>query len=381
MQQEINPEEKRKLKVDSVVKFVLLAAIAGVSASCNPDCDLEVIAPESYVFTDSQGNNTVDYSGQHQRLNMLSEMVAYMKQANEIGVSIDAANLHSMYANENYSWLDEDGLGLAESTKQLKNKTAGGDPAITSVFEAWMTEMADASGVESNVVVSTTDSEKQYLQSAQGQEWTQLIEKGLMGACFYYNLSTVYLGSEKMDVDNTMPVDSAEGKYYKVMEHHWDEAYGYFTVETDYPTNGTDRFWGKYANGREEVLGSATKISHAFRLGRQAIAQNDMEVRDAQIQIIREEMELVAGGTAIHYLNDAVSDFGDDALRNHCLSEAKAFIMTLPYGANTLVDQALANEILAIIGDDFYNVTTATLIEARDELAATLGLTEYAEQL
>jgi len=104
-------------------------------------------------------------------------------------------------------------------------------------------------------------------------------------------------------------------------------------------------------------------------------------VRDEQINIIREELERVAAGTAIHYLNEAVADFGDDALRNHCLSEAKAFILALPYGANSSVDQAAANEILAVIGDDFYNVTTASLIEARDQLASILGLTEHAEHL
>lgn len=351
------------------------------AADDDGSCEYDVIAPETYVFTDDEGNNTVSYSGQHQRLNMLSEMVTYMKSANEIGVSIDAATLHSMYANDAYTWDDEEDLGMTGSSKQLKDKTAGDDPAITAIFEAWMTEIAEASGVEANVIVSTTNPDKQYLQSVDGQEWTQLIEKGLMGACFYYNLSSVYLGEDKMNVDNTVAVDSVTGKFYTRMEHHWDEAYGYFTVATDYPVNGTDRFWGKYAHSREEILGSATKISEAFKLGRQAITDNNMEVRDAQIDIIREEMELAAGGTAIHYLNDAVADFGDDALRNHCLSEAKAFIMALPYGANTLVDQSSADEILAIIGDNFYNVTTASLIDARDQLASILGLTEYAEQL
>ena len=87
------------------------------------------------------------------------------------------------------------------------------------------------------------------------------------------------------------------------------------------------------------------------------------------------------GGTAIHYLNDAVENYSDDALRNHQLSEAKAFIMALPYGAETSVDFAASEAILAIIGDDFYNVTTESILEARDELAAALGLTMHAEAL
>ena len=36
----------------------------------------EVQAPDTYVFTDDEGNNTVSYNGQRQRLNMLSEMTS-----------------------------------------------------------------------------------------------------------------------------------------------------------------------------------------------------------------------------------------------------------------------------------------------------------------
>ena len=70
------------------------------------------------------------------------------------------------------------------SSKQLKNKTVGGDTEFTNIFETWMDEVAaasDGSGAGSagvaGVVLSTTNPAKQYLQSAQGQEWTQLIEK------------------------------------------------------------------------------------------------------------------------------------------------------------------------------------------------------------
>lgn len=370
----------------NLMRNLFIPAIAMLSiASCCPsgDCDDTLDVPANYEFTDADGNSTVSYSGQHQRLNMLSEMTTYMKSANTEGVAVDAATLHSMYANEEYTWLDEEELGMTGSSKQLKSKTAGGDPTITAEFEALMSEMAAASeGAKvGSVVVSTTNPEKQYLQSNLGHEWTQLIEKGLMGACFYYNISSVYLSSEKMDVDNTLAVDSAAGKYYTVMEHHWDEAYGYFTTAVDYPVNGTDRFWGKYANGREDILGSASKISEAFRTGRAAISQGDLILRDEQISIIRDELELAAGGTAIHYLNEAVANFGDDALRNHALSEAKAFIEGLAYGANTSVDATSADEILAVMGEDFYAVTTASLIEARDMLAEALGLTEHAESL
>ena len=198
-----------------------------------------------------------------------------------------------------------------------------------------------------------------------------------------YNISSVYLASGKMDVNNTDAVDPAAGKYYTAMEHHWDEGYGYFTDAVDFAPggNGTNRFWGKYANSRETVLGSATKISEAFRLGRAAIANDVMAVRDAQIAVINAELERLAAGTAIHYLNDAVSDFGDNALRNHELSEAKAFIQALQFIAGTSVPTAEVEHLLEDLGEDYYNVTTAVITDVRDELAALTGLTDVADQL
>jgi hypothetical protein len=103
--------------------------------------------------------------------------------------------------------------------------------------------------------------------------------------------------------------------------------------------------------------------------------------RDAQIAIINAELERVSAGTAIHYLNDALDNYADDALRNHELSEAKAFIMALQFGANTSVDTDAVNQLLEDLGEDYYNVTTAQITEVRDELAALTGLTDFATAL
>ena len=354
-------------------------------------CDYDVITPSEYVFTDANGNNTVNFDGQRQRLNMLSEMTKYLKSSNTPGTSVDATTLLAMYGNDGYTWNDDQQLGMTGSSKQLRSKTAGGDTYWTETFEGFMTGIADASAqtVEGETsgaagvsgVVGSSTSSSQYLQSAQGQEWTQLIEKGLMGACFYYNISSVYLASGKMDVDNSTAVDAAEDKFYTEMEHHWDEAYGYFTDATDYPTNGANRFWGKYADGREDLLNSASRLSAAFRTGRAAISQNRLAERDAQIEIINRELERCAAGTAIHYLNDALGNYSDDALRNHELSEAKAFIMALQFGANTSVNTDAVNTLLGTLGEDYYTVTTAQITQVRDDLAALTGLTEFASNL
>ena len=347
--------------------------------------------PSTYAFT-KDGNSTVSYGGQTQRLEMLSEITTYMKTANTSGTAVDVNTLKSMYANDNYTWVDADNLGLTGSSKQLKNKTAyainGGsaDAGIQTMFEGYMNSMATISaatvtgtedGTAGTAGVWPNDGVKgPYLMDADGKEYAQLIEKGLMCAVFMNQITVNYLGGINAD-NNEAVVDAAAGKHYTKMEHHWDEAYGYFTSEVDYPTNGTNRFWGKYADGRESVLGSATTIATAFRTGRAAIDNKDYVVRDVQITIIVNEMEKVCAGTAIHYLNGAKSNITDATIKNHELSEARAFLNGLRYGQKSIDGSGiLAADIDTALGyiSDFQNVTISDLNSAIDLIASKTGL-------
>lgn len=349
--------------------------------------------PATYTFKDANGNSTVSFKGQKERLDMLGELVAYMKTANTAGTAINAQTLKDMYANSGYTWTDANGLGLTGSSKNLKDKTAAGDAGIQTIFEDYMDALAALSattvtsqenGTSGTGGVWPNDGVKgPYLMNGEGKEYTQLIEKGLMGAVFANQMTMKYLANLAND-DNTTAADPANGKYHTAMEHHFDEAYGYFTSEVDYPTNGTDRFWGKYASSREAVLGSKTKISEAFRKGRAAISNKDYVTRDAQVAIINLEMEKVAAGTAINYLKGAKANIANPTARNHSLSEATAFIEGLKYGyraSNGGMTAAEIDAVLATIGSDFNLVTLANLQSAIDDLASKTGLTSFVSSL
>ena len=71
----------------------------------------------------------------------------------------------------------------------------------------------------------------------------------------------------------------------------------------------------------------------------------------------------------------------DDALRNHVLSEAVAFISDLPYGYEPIVDQGGATAWLVQLGNDFYDISTADIIAVRDQIAAAAGLEDVKEDL
>ena len=332
-------------------------------------CDYTYDVPSEYVFTDGDGNNTVSYSGQTARMDMLSEMVSYLKTANnDASVTLSASDLLAMYDNSYTGWSD---TSLVGNGKQLKSKTALGDAGIQSMFEGWMNAAAAA----------TPSSNTSYLQDSSGLEWTQVIEKGLMGACFASQMTSNYLAGISSD-DNTTIED---GKYYTEMEHHWDEAYGYFTDAPDYPTNGTNRFWGKYANKSylEDNIGSATDIATAFRTGRAAIAAGNTADALAQAEIIKTETKQMVAGMALHYLNDVkaqvASGIADQSSINHSMSEALAFIFGIQFvtdspDMSSADVMALVSQIEADVAG--FSQNTMSINAVIDQVAAAAGLSD-----
>jgi hypothetical protein len=339
----------------------------------NGSCEYN--APSTYTFTDANGNSTVSYGGQTERLDQLGEMATYAKAGTANNVS--SAVLNDMFQNTggngggNFSFT---------STKDLKSKCFVLD---TSTFMAYFdsieiaaqNNLNTASNGQAGVLTSGTST---YLFSANGIEYAQVIEKGLMGAVLYYQMNSVYLSDSKMNVDNTTPADPGAGKYYTGMEHHFDEAFGYFGADIDFPTNTTNmRFWAKYSNSQDAQYGLNSTLMNAFLNGRYAITQNDYTTRDAQITVIRENMEILTAAQAVSYIDDAIGYFGTDQAKFlHVVSEAYAFINAIRYTpvetrnmTPTEVDLLLAN-----FGTNFWNITALDLNTIKSALVSTYNL-------
>ncbi len=365
------------------MKNLRLLGIALLAVFAFTACDDENTSgenEESYEIPSTYDFENVSYTGQTQRLDMLEELTSYMKVANDGAIRV-AQTMLDMYANENNAFSKE---GLNEAvTKELENKTVESD---INKFQGFIREFAAATaeasgGVGSNGTpgtVTSNDGSKRYFFDANGFEHIQLIEKGLMGSCFYFQGVSIYLASGKMDVDNET-IENGKGT---AMEHHWDEAFGYFGVPKDFPTN-TDgaRFWGKYANGRDALLGSNEKIMNAFIKGRAAISNKDLDTRDEQIEIIRNEWEKVSAATAVHYLNEAIAGFADDAIRNHTLSEAWAFIHALKYNPTQQLTNPEIESILDELGENFYTISTDNINAAKATLVEAYGFEDIQDQL
>ena len=268
-----------------------------------------------------------------------------------------------MFANVNG---DGNGNFSFTSTKQLKNKCFSIDQPL---FETFMDNLATASIDNATTAAegqagTLTSGTSTYLFDANGVEQVQVIEKGLMGAVFLNQALNTYFGAGKMDVDNTLAVDAVGGKYYTEMEHHWDEAFGYFGVSTDFPTAVPNRFWGKYCNNQDATINSNADMMDQFIIGRAALSADVLADRNTAIAAIRTEWEDISAYQAMTYLDDAVGYFGaDDAKFLHVLSEAFAFAWDLRYAPveTRRMDATEHTALMAMFNANFWTMTVADI--------------------
>jgi hypothetical protein len=355
--------------------LVLTSIVAGMALTgCKKDVAEPTPVTPSYTVPTTYNFTNVNHSGQTYRLDMMSALGTYMKTGNTPNTVLSAIQMKNMYTNSGSPFSDS---VLNNCGKQIKNKVYALDQLL---FEAFMDSLAlvsnstvSGSNGVAGVVVSGSDPTKKYLCDANGVEWGQVIEKGLMGGCFYYQATSVYLDASQigMSVDNTTIIPG-EGT---AMEHHWDEAFGYFGVPFDFPTNQTGvRYWGKYCNERNALMSTNATMMNAFLTGRAAISNNDHSTKDAQVTVIRQNWDKFLAATVISYLNKAKVNIADDALRNHALSEAIGFLIAMKYNPNRLMDDTQIAQARGYIGTNLYSATITNLDLARDLISSIYGL-------
>ncbi|WP_242921317.1 DUF4856 domain-containing protein [Pontibacter liquoris] len=360
----------------SILAVAIMACCAGFT-SCSDD--KEDVTPTYEVPTTYTFEN-VNYAGQTTRLNMLNELNDYIKGGNNGGV-LDAQKIKNMYANTAAPFAN---AALNSSDKQLKNKTiATAQAQYEGYFDAVALASQSAGAPASNGtpgLLTTADGSRKYLVDAKGVELAQLIKKGLMGAILYYQAVDHYLTEEEIGaaVDNKT-VTLGEGT---AMQHHWDEAFGYFGAPTDFPANTTSAlYWAGYSTEVDAVLGSNKAIMNAFIQGRAAINANDAKTKEAAAATLRKEWERLAVASAIMELKEARENVADQAKKSHYLSEGKGFVLSLAYKGDHVISDAKYNEVLTKIGDNFYTTTADDIAAAIDILSTAYQLDNIKAQL
>lgn len=337
--------------------------------------DEKEIQDTGYKVPSSYNFENVSFGGQTARLDMLEAITTYAKTGATEGTSLDAQKLKDMFNNSNNPFNNP---ALDTCGKKLQNKCFFDDQAtFITYFDSL--ELIGGTVGSKGVAGIVTNGTKSYLCNSKGFEYAQLIDKGLMGAVFYYQASEKYFSDEKIgDAVNNTTVTPGKGT---AKEHHFDEAFGYFGIPTDFPSNTDDiRFWGKYCNKRDGALGTNQKIMNAWLKGRAAISNNDKPAMEAAIITIKAQWEKISVGSALHYINGGIDNIADDAVRNHELSEAIAFIKALKYNSNAIITSDQITAVLDAIGDNLYEVKLSDLNSAKDLLAGYYGYNSIKDQ-
>ncbi len=371
-------------KIPSFSHLLLTAAaLIFFTSSCdiNDTGDDAINPPETYEFT-RNGESTVAYPGQTDRLNMVTEMKAYVAQANQ-GDIISEQDLIDMFENTggngggNFSFT---------SDRELKNKTFAPDldaNLFTGIFaDAEAASENGNAGVRAQNgvagLIERENSGNDILVDAKGREFTQLIEKGLMGAVFYNQIYNVYLTDNRIG-PNVENEELEEGTNYTPKEHHFDEAFGYFGAPADFSSPWPEareddaRFWANYANVSDDQIPFIETLMSNYILGRTAIVNKDQSALNEEVDNLYENLELLAAATAVHYINSTLAELssGNQGEALHVLSEAWAFTNALKYSPRRKIS---LDEIDRILNTDFgengnfWNVTANGLNNAKSTL-------------
>jgi hypothetical protein len=302
---------------------------------------------------------------------MQGELETEMNKGKTSGTVVDGTKLKEMYSNQNNYFSTSD---LNSSTLKLVDFTAADAPIeimkyLDSVAKASQSTNAASEGV-AGVAVSG-DGTKKYLVNAKGFEYGQIVSKVLMGSLWYYQIANK-LSDQSVgnSVDNTSVV-SGQGTS---MEHHWDEAFGFFGAPIDFPTNKTNlKYLSNYSNQVDPSIGSNSVFMNAFLKGRAAISNKDLDTKDAQRTMIIDELEKLIAASAIHELNSAKVNLADNAARNHVVSEAYGFVLSLKYVNPKKISSAQIDTILGYFGDDLYKISIGDINNIINSLSGIYG--------
>lgn len=397
--------------------YILVAlAVVALFFGCGDD-DLPnsgIDTPLIYDFT-RNGQTTVSFSGQTQRIQMATELINAMVDFD----NATAVSLLEMYRNETAAGGDADPFALADlnaSTKSIKSKVAASRDyfatntaeasTIKADFENWINEQVNEVFPNENVLASAgiagqiADGSSVRYINAKGLELNQAVNKGLIGALILDQIANNYLSTAVLDEGGNLDDNDngvlADGENYTTMEHKWDEAYGYLFAAASNTANpiaslaNNDSFLGKYimrVEGDLDFTGVAGEIFSAIKLGRAAIVARNYAVRDLQADLIKTRLSEIVAIRAVYYMQQGKNSLElptpDYGAAFHDLSEGFGFIYSLRFTRDFETNQPYftESEVAGFINDlmggtnGLWDVTPATLDAISDAIAARFNFT------
>lgn len=394
-------------------KLALIAFTAGLTlSSCSSDdaqlpMENTIVIPQNYTFERGSAT-TINYEGQTTRLQMSAEILSSFTDFE----NATSESISNMFSNENSPFSS---AALNQSSKSVKSKVAASSlyfssntvesTEIKADFEAFIEEQMTVVKANKDLLAEpgvagqiAAGSRVRYV-NGKGLELNQAFAKGLIGGLVLDQIINNYLTTTVLDEGDNRINNADEvledGTNFTIMEHKWDEAYGYLYGDPSIPSanpnsvlnQSEDKLLFDYlgeVDGDEDFAGLAASTFDAFKKGRAAIVANNYEIRDQQVEIIRENLSKIIAVRAVHYMQGGKTELAEENFGGafHELSEGFGFIYSLrftnnptsnmPYISKAQVD-AFKEQLLA--GNGFWDVTPETLDSISEEIATSFGFT------
>lgn len=258
---------------------------------------------------------------------------------------------------------DQCGIALNFATT-IENEFTNAEPA--SITAAANPTTTTAASLTPGKLVGPA---RAILVNANGFEFKELAEKGVMGALFYYQAMTIMANIHTYD-NTTMTNGST------LQEKKWDEAFGYFGVPVTFPTSTVGlKNWGSYCNSVNIAsFQSNSMMMNAFLKGRASLSAKVDAGRDESKVIIMNTWEKIAAAKCISYMKGAKANVADAATSFHNLSEGYGFIVAFKYNPNKKISDTDIAYLLNEFGTSLYGMTTANMDNVMAKLETVFGL-------
>ena len=331
--------------------------------------------PTSYDIEGSLAPGT--YYGQKRRLAQLQE-IKDSSRNEPIKWDIRAA-----LVNENQNMFKSD---AAQGSENIRTKidelnfdnsdTSVADDIASLADSLVQSSQANYKKVAANGTAGmiTTGDKKRHV-SANGLEYAEILEKSLYGALLYDQMVDDYLSDSQSGVDNEEGNNVLSAEDYELYgterQHKFDEAFGYFGAEAaTYPnqansSNGDGIFLANYifdfSDETEAMYGVnlAKATTNAFIVGRSVLKAgqgNDYaqeNINEGLFNAARADIKLYVeaglAASAIHYLNEAITDVSE-AEKLHHLSEALGFIYAMSFNSEGRLTPEESHKALITLG-------------------------------
>ncbi len=349
----------------------------------NNDSSIPVYTvPTTYNFTNF--NDSI----QLKLLAMADQIGAKINLANSTpNTVVSAQQLKDMFNNANGYFVDS-ALKLNSSGLRLSDFCGAAAKAdILSYFDSVgtfsLSPNAASNGI-AGVSASSASPTKKYLLSPTGIFYSQVFKKAIMELCAY-EISNVYLtDSIASNIDNTTVIPGMG----TAMEHHWDEAFGFFGVPVNFPANTTgSRYFGSYSNQVEAGLGSNEKLMNAFLKGRAAISAKDMTTKQQQASIIIKTFDSLNAACIVQEMKETDENItaGDAVAAYGTLSESLGFVRNFKYNtaSTRVITDAQISQLLALYDNanpnnpNLYNFVGAKVNTPAQIMAKTDAIRQF----